>query len=63
VALKQLYLDAIGEPAGSPRRSAVSGLQAAYTLNQGQAGREVQVVLLDERWAVLGKLGLHRCTY
>jgi hypothetical protein len=49
VALKQLYLDAIGAPRGSPRRSAVAGAQAAYTLNAGSAGREVQVLLLDER--------------
>ena len=49
MALKQLYLDALGEPRGSARRSAVTGIQAAYTLNQGSPDQEIQVLLLDER--------------
>ncbi|KAG1658589.1 hypothetical protein FOA52_016201 [Chlamydomonas sp. UWO 241] len=64
-AVKNLFLDAIGEPAGSVRRSSTTGLQAAFTLygpqpdSDGDSGsvgplksidRSVHVVLLDERF-------------
>ena len=48
--VKNLFLDAIGEPRESPRRTATAGLQTAYTLNGGGSSRDVQVVLLDERY-------------
>lgn len=34
-AFKELFLDALGEPRGSPRRGAAHGLQTVHTLNQG----------------------------
>lgn len=45
-----MYLDALGEPQSSSRRSSASGLQAHYVLNAGQAGREIDVLVLDERY-------------
>ncbi|GFR47159.1 hypothetical protein Agub_g8850 [Astrephomene gubernaculifera] len=47
---KRMYLDAVGEAPASKRRSADAGLQAVYTLNGGAAGRDIDLVLLDERW-------------
>lgn len=47
---KSMFLDALGEPQDSPRRSSDTGLQAHYVLNAGQAGREIDVLLLDERY-------------
>ena len=47
---KAAYLDAVGEPAASPRRHATRGAEWAYTLNPGDSGREVAVVLLDGRY-------------
>jgi len=49
-AFKNLFLDALGEPAGSTRRSMVQGLQDKVTLNPGTQGREIDVFLLDERF-------------
>ena len=40
----------MGEAAASPRRNAGTGAQWAYTLNPGDAGREVAVLLLDGRY-------------
>ena len=50
--VKNLFLDALGEPQGSPRRTATSGLQASYKLNggSGQSDQDIQVILLDERY-------------
>ncbi|GAX80017.1 hypothetical protein CEUSTIGMA_g7456.t1 [Chlamydomonas eustigma] len=59
--VKNMFLDAIGEPRDSPRRTYTSGLQTSYTLHgppgdndanaaQDPSSREVQVVLLDERY-------------
>ncbi|GLC64325.1 hypothetical protein PLESTF_000149400 [Pleodorina starrii] len=47
---KRMFLDAVGEAPGSARRRADAGLQAVYTLNGGGPGRDIDVVLLDERW-------------
>lgn len=47
---KQMYLDALGEPQTSPRRSSDTGLQAHYKLNAGISGHEIDVLLLDERY-------------
>ncbi|GLI65466.1 hypothetical protein VaNZ11_008816 [Volvox africanus] len=47
---KRMFLDAVGEAPGSTRRRADAGLQAMYTLNGGSPGRDIDVVLLDERW-------------
>lgn len=47
---KGAYLDAVGESAASPRRNAARGAEWAYTLNPGDAGHEVAVVLLDGRY-------------
>ncbi|GIL44626.1 hypothetical protein Vafri_2150 [Volvox africanus] len=47
---KRMFLDAVGEAPGSARRRADAGLQAVYTLNGGSPGRDIDVVLLDERW-------------
>ncbi|KXZ56257.1 hypothetical protein GPECTOR_1g224 [Gonium pectorale] len=47
---KRMFLDAIGEHRDSSRRSADTGLQGAYTVNGGGSGRDIDLVLLDERW-------------
>ena len=47
---KSAYLDAVGEPAASPRRHVTRGAEWAYTLNPGDSAREVAVVLLDGRY-------------
>jgi alkaline phosphatase D len=48
---KNMYLDAIGEPQGSPRRGALRGAWAKYTLNAGlDRSISVDVFLLDERY-------------
>ncbi|KAG0559152.1 hypothetical protein M758_10G081300 [Ceratodon purpureus] len=47
---KQLFLDAIGVPAHSPRRNKGRGLYWRHTLNEGVSGREIDVLLLDERF-------------
>ncbi|KAG2450456.1 hypothetical protein HYH02_004958 [Chlamydomonas schloesseri] len=49
-AYKRMFLDAVGEPQASSRRGDDSGIQGAYTLNGGGPGRDIDVVLLDERW-------------
>ena len=50
-AFKNLYLDSIGEPQDSPRRSSTQGLQINYTLNaEGPADQRIDVFLLDERY-------------
>lgn len=48
-SMKQIFLDALGVPAGSPRRAAQQGIQWAYKLNPGTQ-QEVDLVLLDERY-------------
>lgn len=48
--IKNVYLDALGEPQDSPRRTYSTGLQTQYTLNRGVAGREMDLLLLDERY-------------
>lgn len=48
-AMKQIFLDALGVPATSPRRAAQQGIQWGYKLNPGSR-QEVEVVLLDERY-------------
>jgi len=47
---KGAYLDAVGEPAASPRRHATRGAEWAYTLNPGDTDREVAVIMLDGRY-------------
>ncbi|KAG0578100.1 hypothetical protein M758_5G198700 [Ceratodon purpureus] len=47
---KQLYLDALGVPRNSPRRSNGRGIYWRHTLNEGVAGKEIDVLLLDERF-------------
>ena len=47
---KQIFLDGVGEPEASPRRNRGRGIEWKYTLNAGQAGKEVDVLLLDERY-------------
>jgi len=49
-AFKQLYLDAIGESANSPRRSMVQGMQGKVTFNPGTLHQSIDVFLLDERY-------------
>eukprot|EP00611_Tribonema_gayanum_P005967 TRINITY_DN151_c0_g1_i3.p1 TRINITY_DN151_c0_g1~~TRINITY_DN151_c0_g1_i3.p1 ORF type:complete len:494 (+),score=147.18 TRINITY_DN151_c0_g1_i3:660-2141(+) len=49
-AFKQLFLDAIGEAADSPRRNVHRGMWGVHTLNRGVPGREIDVFLLDERY-------------
>jgi hypothetical protein len=48
-AAAQIYLDALGVSATSPRRAAQQGIQWQYRLNPG-THQEVQLVLLDERY-------------
>eukprot|EP00494_Astrolonche_serrata_P026761 UN27024 len=44
--MKQVYLDAIGEPQKSDRRNRNRGIYTKYSYNSGQ----LDVVLLDERY-------------
>jgi alkaline phosphatase D len=48
-AAAQIYLDALGVSATSPRRAAQQGIQWQYRLNPGTR-QEVQLVLLDGRY-------------
>lgn len=48
--MKNIFLDGLGEPRDSPRRSAVDGLQTSYVLNKGHGGREVLALLTDGRY-------------
>lgn len=45
-----MFLDAIGEARDSVRRNTLRGIYDRVTLNAGQAGKEVEVLLLDERY-------------
>jgi hypothetical protein len=45
-----VFLDAIGVPQGSVRRNGLRGIYDRTTFNQGVANREVEVLLLDERY-------------
>ncbi|CEL96472.1 unnamed protein product [Vitrella brassicaformis CCMP3155] len=47
---KNLFLDAVGEPASSPRRNAARGVEHLYVLNKDTADKRVGVYLLDERY-------------
>lgn len=47
---KRLYLDALGVPSNSPRRSNGRGIYWRHILNDGVAGKEIDVLLLDERF-------------
>jgi len=49
-AFKELFLDALGEPPLSQRRSMVQGLQAQVTLNKATPEHAIDVFLLDERF-------------
>lgn len=55
-AFKNIYLDGIGEPQDSPRRSQLNGLQTVVRLNAaadsspGRASRAIDVFLLDQRY-------------
>jgi alkaline phosphatase D len=59
-AIKNVYLDGLGEPQGSARRSAARGIEASYTFysesddggdgSGGGGGGTIDVVLLDERY-------------
>ncbi|CAM9620288.1 unnamed protein product, partial [Ascophyllum nodosum] len=46
---KNLYLDAVGEDAESPRRNAHRGMWEKYVFNEN-TDREIEVFLLDERY-------------
>ena len=46
----QVFLDAIGEARDSVRRNSLRGIYDRVTLNAGQPGREVEMLLLDERY-------------
>jgi hypothetical protein len=46
----QVFLDAIGEDAGSIRRLGNRGIFEHRVLNRGHKGRDVDLVLLDERY-------------
>lgn len=48
--MKQFFLDAIGEPSGSPRRSPGRGIEWKHTLNGGKAGQFIDIFLLDGRY-------------
>ncbi|CAM6118223.1 unnamed protein product [Calypogeia fissa] len=48
--LKQIFLDAIGEPNSSPRRNRGRGIEWKYTLNEDRPGQEIDIFLLDERY-------------
>ena len=45
-----MFLDAIGEARDSVRRNTLRGIYDRVTWNAGQAGKEVEVLLLDERY-------------
>ena len=45
-----MFLDAIGVPSDSVRRNTLRGIYDRVTLNAGQHGSEVAVLLLDERY-------------
>jgi alkaline phosphatase D len=47
---KNLYLDAIGEPMSSIRRNDNRGAWTSYKLNKGHPKKEIDVILLDERY-------------
>jgi len=47
---KQIFLDGMGEPPSSPRRSLVRGINHIYTLNSHEPEKEIDIVLLDLRW-------------
>ncbi|CAM9750791.1 unnamed protein product, partial [Phaeothamnion confervicola] len=47
---KAMFLDAIGEPADSIRRNVHRGVWHKYTLNEGAAGHEIDVFMLDGRY-------------
>ncbi|XP_024536570.1 uncharacterized protein LOC112348404 [Selaginella moellendorffii] len=49
-ALKQVFLDALGESLDSPRRNGGRGIEWKYTLNQESKGYEIDVILLDTRY-------------
>ncbi len=49
VESKQIFLDFFGEPAQSERRLRAGGIYTAY--RYGPEGQQVQVILLDTRWA------------
>ena len=46
----QVFLDAIGEDAGSSRRLGDRGIYEHRVLNRGHKGKDVDLVLLDERY-------------
>jgi hypothetical protein len=46
----QVFLDAIGEDAGSMRRLGNRGIYEHRVLNRGHKGRDIDLVLLDERY-------------
>eukprot|EP00249_Psilotum_nudum_P012012 c23529_g1_i1 orf=105-1763(+) len=48
--LKNIFLNAVGEPNESPRRDWGHGIEWKYTLNDGITGREIDIYLLDERY-------------
>ncbi|KAH9533048.1 hypothetical protein CY35_18G030200 [Sphagnum magellanicum] len=48
--IKQIFLDAVGEPTSSPRRNRGRGIEWKYTLNEFIKGKEVDIFLLDERY-------------
>ncbi|KAL3684029.1 hypothetical protein R1sor_002051 [Riccia sorocarpa] len=48
--IKQIFLDAVGEPNTSPRRNRDRGIEWKYTLNAGHPEKEIDVFLLDERY-------------
>eukprot|EP00250_Pteridium_aquilinum_P024614 c2932_g1_i2 orf=363-1439(-) len=48
--MKQLFLDAIGERMGSPRRHPGRGIEWQHTLNAGNPEKSIDVFLLDERY-------------
>eukprot|EP01023_Acetabularia_acetabulum_P008625 TRINITY_DN1375_c0_g1_i4.p1 TRINITY_DN1375_c0_g1~~TRINITY_DN1375_c0_g1_i4.p1 ORF type:complete len:583 (-),score=83.82 TRINITY_DN1375_c0_g1_i4:129-1877(-) len=50
VEIQQLFLDAIGEPQNSARRSSLDGIQTQYVFNQQYPDKQIQLVLLDERY-------------
>eukprot|EP00897_Mesotaenium_endlicherianum_P005053 jgi/Mesen1/4576/ME000232S03835 len=47
---KEVFLDALGVPSDSCRREHGRGIYSAHLLNEGEEGRQIQVILLDERF-------------
>ena len=47
---KNMYLDAIGDPQDSPRRGLDRGAWYKYTLNEGIPGKDVDIIILDQRY-------------